>query len=247
MVVVLTVGLSIVSRSITNLRTSTEEAESQKALAAAEAGIEQALRSNQSISGNFTANNTQYTTSVKDISGTDFAVNAGNPIVKDDGIDVWLSKYSTESAELYNDPWTGNITFYWGTDTDPCRNAALEIALILQGTPQPLNDATIVKRAIDPCADRRGANNFDPPTANGNYVNGTKHSYVLSVNNGLIAKLVPIYYNTIVSLNATSSLPSQGSAITSTGTSGDIQRKITVFKSYPHLPSEFFPYNLFMP
>ena len=49
MIVALTVGLSLISRSITNLRTSTEEAESQKALAAAEAGIEQALESGQDI------------------------------------------------------------------------------------------------------------------------------------------------------------------------------------------------------
>src|SRR3990167_7914471 len=47
-VVSLTVGLSAISRTITNTRVTTEEANSQKALSAAEAGIEELL-SNQSL------------------------------------------------------------------------------------------------------------------------------------------------------------------------------------------------------
>jgi len=60
MVVALTVGLSIASKTIISLRTSTEEANSQKALAAAEAGIEQALKTNQIASGTFTDNQSSY-------------------------------------------------------------------------------------------------------------------------------------------------------------------------------------------
>src|SRR3989344_9543942 len=59
-----TVGLSLVSRSITSLRTSTEEAESQEALAAAEAGGERALQGNISIGStitqDFTNNGSRY-------------------------------------------------------------------------------------------------------------------------------------------------------------------------------------------
>ena len=47
MIVGLTVGLSVVSRSIVSIKTSTEEADSQKALAAAEAGIEKALNTSR--------------------------------------------------------------------------------------------------------------------------------------------------------------------------------------------------------
>src|SRR5690242_8662448 len=44
MVIALTVGLSLASRSITNLRNSTDEANSQAAFSAAEAGVEQAVK-----------------------------------------------------------------------------------------------------------------------------------------------------------------------------------------------------------
>src|SRR3989344_2066165 len=74
MIVALTVGLSLISRSVTNLRTSTEEAESQKALAAAEAGVEQALKLGTAPAGdrNLGSNNTTYSTKVTAISGASF-------------------------------------------------------------------------------------------------------------------------------------------------------------------------------
>ena len=49
MVVALTVGLSLASRSLIQVRTTGEQAESQKAFSAAEAGIEQALQTGQNI------------------------------------------------------------------------------------------------------------------------------------------------------------------------------------------------------
>src|SRR3972149_4690052 len=97
MIVALTVGLSLISRSVTNLRTSTEEAESQKALAAAEAGIEQALKSGTAPAGeNLGSNKTTYSTNVTALSGTKFMVNGGNSVPRDDGADVWLSNYAND-------------------------------------------------------------------------------------------------------------------------------------------------------
>src|SRR3982751_5271728 len=50
MVVALTVTLSVVSRSIVNLKTSTQQTDSQKVLAAAEAGVEQSIQSKAPVS-----------------------------------------------------------------------------------------------------------------------------------------------------------------------------------------------------
>ena len=52
MVVSLTIGLSLASKTITSLRTTTEEAESAKALSAAETGVLQQLRSSTSLPAN---------------------------------------------------------------------------------------------------------------------------------------------------------------------------------------------------
>ena len=49
MVVALTVGLSVVSRSITNLKNSQQEIDSQKALSAAEAGVELAIKNGANV------------------------------------------------------------------------------------------------------------------------------------------------------------------------------------------------------
>src|SRR5688572_23181590 len=100
MIVALTVGLSLISRSITNLRTSTEEAESQKALAAAEAGIERALESGTIETGNFDSGSVQvnYSTAVQDVRGSEFLLNGGNDIPRDDGADVWLATYTDDDS-----------------------------------------------------------------------------------------------------------------------------------------------------
>lgn len=245
MVIALTVGLSIASKSITSLRTSTEEANSQKALAAAEAGIEQAIKNNVQIaSGSFT-NNTTYSTNITSVSGTSFLLNAANPVLQDDGIDVWLSEYSINPSEIYRNPWSGNLTIIWGTTSNGCSNAALEIAVISGTKSSPI----LTRYSYDPCQARAGVNSFDFVPTTARVISGKTLYYqvTLPVSFGLIARVIPFYSNTIIGVSGSSNLPSQGSVITSTGTSGDTQRRINVFQGYPEVPSEFFPYNLFSP
>src|SRR5882724_2093664 len=108
MTVALTVGLSVATRTVTNLRTTAEEENSQRAFSAAEAGVEQALQNNIANSGTFT-NNTSYQTSLSALSGIEFLLNNGTPILKDNPEDIWLSTYPG-----YTNPWSGNVTIYWG-------------------------------------------------------------------------------------------------------------------------------------
>lgn len=254
MVVALTVGLSIASKTITNLRTSTEEANSQKALAAAEAGIEQALKTNQIASGTFTDTNTTYQTSVTGVSGTNFLMNGGNPVFQDNGADLWLSDYSSIPANLYGNKWSGNLTINWGTSTDPCSNAALEV-IIISGT--SIQTAASKRYVYDACAARAGANHFTQVALTRGSMLGKDFFYQtttpLSVSSGFIGRIIPLYFNTPVGISSNVALPSQGSTITSTGCTpsctsvNSVQRKVNVFQGYPEIPSEFFPYNLFSP
>lgn len=244
MVVALTIGLSVASRSIVSLRTSTEQAESQKALAAAEAGIEQAIKANSAPSPG-SLGSASYTTSLSNISGQNFLLNGGNPIPKNDGFDLWLSDYSTSSAEIYKNQKDANLTIYWGDGMDGCANAALEIAVISGDRPNPV----LTKYAFDACQDRQTGNNFMYISGGGGTVNGKTFPFgvTVTVTKGFIARIIPLYANAHVGVLSSADLPNQGKVITSTGASGTTERKITVFQSYPSLPVELFPYNLFSP
>ena len=244
MVVGLTVGLSLASRSIISLRTSEEEINSQQALSAAEAGIEQVAKTSTSIANGSFLNDTTYKTSITVVSGNNFFLNGGNTILKNDGVDVWLSEYSTDFAELYQNPWSGNLSVYWGKDSNGCNQAAIEIVVLSGTRANPVSK----KYALDPCQPRSNSNNFTY-VSGGGVVSGKNFPFgtTITVSSGLIARIVPLYFETPIGILGDSALPAQGSIINSVGTSGTTTRKITVFQGFPTLPSEYFPYGLFSP
>lgn len=268
MIIALTVGLSIISRSITSLRTSTEEAASQKALAAAEAGVEQALKTGLDIrEKQFGVGNITYQTGVEEVTGGNIVLNGGNPVLKDDGIDLWLSDYSTDSNNLYANPIGGNMQIVWGdpskTDCAATGNnapSAIEIMIIYNKA-----SPTIRRFAFDPCSTRRTNNNFSAPTVTGTditYSNGvgqttlsfayrTPNINLVSGGNAIIARITPLYADAIMGAlkNGGANFPSQGRIVTSTGTANNegTKRTIQVFQGYPKIPTEFFPYTIFSP
>jgi hypothetical protein len=253
MVVALTVGLSVAARTITTVRTSSEEDSSQRAFSAAEAGIEKSLNNNLAASGSF-SNNASFTTTVSQLSGTSLMMNNGTEILKDSSSDVWLSTYPG-----YTTPWSGNLTFYWGSASDSCSTseltntmAALEVVLITGTKVAPV----LTHYAWDPCQARSTNNNFSYIVPSSGTVSGKNFAYHVSilVNSGLIARVVSLYAPTKVAVEACdaahancSTLPSQGTVITSVGTAGTASRKIVSFKSNPSLPTELFPFILFSP
>lgn len=260
MVIALTVGLSLASRSITNLRSSTEEANSQAAFSAAEAGVEQAVKlgdtSGQSIIAGVPLNDKNNSTisnvDISLIDGSQFLLNNGNPIFQDDGTDVWLSPHSDNPAQLFQTAWNGQLSVHWGTNTDACQEPALEI-LIISGTRVA---PTLQKYAYDSCSTRRSSNSFNQPPASGAFsVNGVNGSMTfnyrtqITVSNGLLARIIPLYKGGSVGIIG-AGLPVQGKIITSTGTAGvstaQTVRKISFFQGYDSLPSELF-YSLFLP
>jgi len=260
MVVALTVGLSVVSRSVTNLRNSQQEIDSQKALSAAEAGVEQAIKSGTSIPNNIFSSqtsNTAYQTSLATISGeTAFLLNGNNRVSKDDAMYIWLTPYSFDSSKLFldSDKWSGNLDLYWGNSLTACNNAALEIAVISGSRAIPL-----VKRyAYDPCRPNRSSkNNFaQPDSTNANKdISGIKlyNKVTVSISNGFLVRVVPLYADSYIGALGTKDsnspvLPPQGTIITSTGTTdNNVMRKLDVFQGYPEIPAELFPFSLFWP
>lgn len=260
MVVSLTIGLSIASKTITNLRTTTEEADSAKALSAAETGVAQSIKSGVAIppGSGFASNNTTFSSSVISVSGTSFLVNGGNIIPQDEGVDVWLIAHdSAGNLVLPFSPWApagGTLTVYWGDSSGDCNNAALEIIKITGSQASPV----ATRYAYDPCNDRASVgnqkNNFTSVSPSGTQVSGKTFYYsttkFISVTNGLLVRIIPLYTNATIAVSVgpgNPDLPTQGSIITSSGKSANIERKINVVANYSSLPSEFFSYGLFVP
>jgi len=257
MVVALTVGLSFISRSITTIRTSREEASSQKALSAAEAGIEQVLKTGVSITlGTFSGTDATYNATAIPVLGTEVLVNGGNSVPKDEGADIWLVGHNILSGDPdFSIPWAplgGNLTIFWGSSSDVCNPnpaintmAALEVVVISGSQASPI----LTRFVYDPCPGRRSNNNFGPSSPGG-VVNGKSFSFSAAlplITNGLVARAVPLYKSTSIGVIASIALPSQGTVIDSTGVSQGTTRKINVFKGYPQLPIQYFSYGLFSP
>ena len=253
MVTVLTVGLSLATRTITNLRVSQEEENSERAFSAAEAGIERSLVTRSQTSGTF-SNGTTYSTSVLKLAGVELLFNNGASILKDNPVDILLTDYPN-----YATSWSGNITFHWGSSTDVCSSsefgntaAALEIIVVSGTTANPV----ATHYAVDPCSSRTSVNNFEYVNSSTSALGGMtfRNKKTITVNSGLLVRLIPLYAPTSLGLNGCNnigsnclSLPEQGSIIQSIGRSDTTQRKIVSFSGYPTLPTEIFPFVLFSP
>lgn len=260
MVVSLTIGLSVVSRSITNLRTTTEEEQSQRAFSAAEAGIEQALKTGLGIAEQKPLGNNASIkeVTIEQVGGTSkFLLNGGNSVSKDNGADIWLS----DSPDYSNPKSPEHFSIYWGSPIDDCTTsppAAIE-AVLISGNK---NTPTSTRYGFDPCQSTRGNNFANPEIGSFTDIEGKTFKYRtpvngndrIVVNNGLILRVIPLYANTVVGVNTCNPggqcndiLPLQAKKLESTGISGATTRKITVFQGFAKLPAEFFQYILFSP
>jgi len=252
MTVALTVGLSVATRSITNLRVTEEEEASQRAFSAAEAGIEQALKLTQPgeyFGGQSLEKATIEKVVITELTGTRFLLNNNNPILKDDGVDIWLSTYPNYSAPQ----WSGDLDIYWGSRSDDCQQApasnteaAIEVVLLTG----PENNPVATHYVYDPCPQRRVENNFAEPLPGGQLLTTQFANRArISLNQGLIARIIPLYASTSIGIDGNNNIPfpPQGSVIESVGKSGESQHKISVFRGYPKVPNEFFPNLLLVP
>lgn len=261
MVVGLTTGLSVALRSVTNLRIATEEENSQRAFYAAEAGIEQALRAglttglvvaDKRLDGD--ANSARIKeVRVTKVEGSAVLLAGGNPIEKDDGMDIWLVPRTTDAVDYRLNQWSGNLTIYWGQSAD-CENAAMELIVLRDSNADLSTIAAITDRSVaDPCSSRRTDNSFPEPAATtvGEECAQQTFAHKLTVSitrGGMLARAVPIYKSAIICVDGgTAPLPSQGVQIESIGVAGGTQRKVVLHQGFTKVPAELFQYSLFVP
>lgn len=159
MAVGLTIGLSIISRSITDIRISQQEEESARAFSAAEAGIEEALGQNlaagESLSRSVGGIDYHVSATAQG-SGRDFDFGAGQ-FDEGDIQTVWLIEHTNGDLGGPSFPANGTIAVCWGEEATP----AIEVTIIYQSG----GSFRVARGAYDPVGVRRTQNGFDPPEA----------------------------------------------------------------------------------
>jgi len=263
MAVILTIVLSILSRSVTDVAVTSREEEALRAFSAAEAGVERAIL----IGSN--------TGSFDDASfvatAVNFAVSAEEYIYPDkllsgESATIWFVDHDEETRELTcdtNECFTGSqMSVCWagpGTPSDQATTPALEISFLYVDIPWDYSTIKIARVTTDPNIARRVTNNFGDTDGVDCTLEGQDFEFKKTIDfsasglnipyatpgNLLIAK-IRFFYNTNraqtlgFDVEGTGSdLPSQGRKIVSTGTAGEANRKIEVLRTFGELPSIF--------
>jgi hypothetical protein len=227
---VLTVFLSVSFKSTTETQITKLEEENQKALAAAEAGIEAALKTTSgsvSIGPGLSADlagfsgNAQCST----LATTTFV---SPRVTKDSQYTFYTSDYPGLTSY-----WNGSLNVYFKTETDA---PVLEITQIK-------NDGSIVRNLVDP-GNQISSNEEKLTTTGGGSLQGVSFDYrlasSLSISNTKLIIVRVLSASTKLGFSGSSVFPAQGKTCTSTANSTTSTKKVTLFQSYPQIPAEFF-------
>ncbi len=232
-----TVALSLIGRATLDLSISNQLEESTRAFSAAEAGVEQALKSG--VGGTKTlSSGVSYLVTVDDIAGASGIYQIAHQTPRDVTENVWLVEHSDATTIIETPTYINNtINVCWSPGaTVP----GLVISVLYKDS--ATNTYQVARVAYDPTAAARN-NNFD---ASGITSNGCGQSwYVKTLDftalgidptaDTLIAlRLRPVYADTTIALDGGAfGVPKQGNVIESTGTTGTgVTRKVIVYQQY---------------
>lgn len=261
-VVALAVGLSVASRNITNLRTSTQTEESQRAFSAAEGGIENILSNLNS--GTNLASNPNIGTGVD----VDVPIGSGsNQItakVNVRGTNIYeTSVEEGVVAQVKLDNYTGHVYLDWilASDTQTenlSSKASVEVTFVCQAAACPgvsslpagcLATSSTSGYSQFRCAyrseDISGQSGFSPcgPPRNGQYVCGTSFGNLNLVvaDNVKFMRIRPFWRKATIRVEGDSGFPLQTYDVTSSAsTTLGITRKVQVTRTaLPQLPAAF--------
>lgn len=244
-IVGLTIGLSLISRTITDIRISSQIEQSGRAFSAAEAGVENALKA--SVIGGPTQTVTlpgaSGSYSVTQVGGTTAVVSF--PVTSPGEVQtLWLSDHNAdgtlnESSGNYSP--SASLDICWGTDLNI--TPALAVNLFYKsGTTYK-----VVRGAYDQNAASRG-NGFAAVDSAGSYCSSNfrfKKTITPTTDFGLAGsdkllflRVTPVYENAVFAVSPSANLPAQGKVITSVGqTDTGVVRKIQVTQGYNVLPA----------
>lgn len=238
-----TVALSLISRTSTDLSISNQIEDSAKAFSAAEAGVEQALKSGVTgvpIAGVLTASNVQYSTTVSDVGGAAGVYEFPQKTLAGATETLWLVNHTDTGAVDESILYPGNtfsVCFSHAEGNVP--------AFVLGVLYKRAGAYYLAKGAYDPVAARALTDSFsgvdDQNAGCGKTVVYRKNFNFLidfGINPAsdtiLMLRLRPVYNNAKFYFDPNGTvLPLQGKRIESVGTAGSgVTRKIVVYQQY---------------
>ena len=251
--IAITVALSLISRSTTDVAISNQITESSRAFSAAEAGIEEALKTGAgtAVAQVLTAG-VSYTVAKTDIGGASGAYVFPKKVSSGSTETLWLVNHNADGTLVETPTYTSSgIDVCWSEESATATLPALSVAVVYK---TPAGAYRVAKGAYDPDSTRRLTNAFSGVTSltgGCGADTGTTIKQTISfadftpainpvLDTILMLLISPVYADSRLAVNATGALPLQGSRIQSTGTTTTgLTRKIVVYQQYRSPPSVF--------
>ncbi|MBI2011559.1 pilus assembly PilX N-terminal domain-containing protein [Candidatus Daviesbacteria bacterium] len=260
MLVALTIGLSIVQNSINDIASSTKTEQSSRAFSAAEAGIEKALLTQTNVASFSLGNESSATVLVNNNLPLSNQGLEYPPIGKLDFAHFWLADPNNNLVGFYTD---NSFTVYFGNcdlTTPTCLAVASKPAIEVNVITEQASSYRSFKYYFDSQNLRTPPNNFQLATCSNSGqspINTTTSSssifYCKATINGyigvpILARVRILYSDQFQKLavlpSANKALPPQAAIYKATGSAGNIQRKITIFRVQDVVPY-FFDFAIF--
>jgi len=235
----LTVALSVSYKSTTETQVTKLEEESQKALAAAEAGIEAALKETGGETveiGDLPGDLSGYTGDAACPETYDKNYFVSPLLSKDEQYTFYLSDY----PGLTN-YWSGYLDFYFESESlgDP---VAVELTFFNAGT-----TTAVIHYLIDPddiiSAVSGKTNCYTGTYALGNarFKQKTVFPFYITNTKIITVRVLSAETETRIGIKGNQILHSQGrNCISNVTSSNGVTQKVNLFQSYPQIPAEFF-------
>lgn len=234
---VLTVVLSVSFKSVTETQVTKLEEENEKTLAAAEAAIEEVLKTGSaSFGAGGLTDFGSFTGGAEVVSATTNSFTT--PIIPKDGsYTFYLSEYNPETKTFTG----GSLN---NEDVEVCfqsatTNPAIEITLVKTGG--------IFKYPVDPDKGSAGrmSSTVNPTSSicagdsSFNYAFSVPAAQIGASSRFLVVRV--LYQATRLHFYRSTNFPTQGKTVSSSAVStSGVSKKITLFQTYPQIPSEFF-------
>lgn len=264
--VILTVSLSVISRSITDITVSEKEEDALRAFSAAESGIEKALIANTGSVGSLPSG-ASFNAQITGLATGTTEFNIPIRVRSGESVNSWFMSHDVSNMLVCgeSDPCFIGRDFKvcWGDAGTPGNTPdtpALEMSILYLTTPNDFSSVRIARGVYDPNSARVTSDGSNFSAANGGSctVDGKQYAFSTSVNlsslgvttrpnpsdtRGPIAARLKLIYNSqdqpVGVVVGGGVLPNQGTKVDSVGVSGLSNRRIIVNRIYPDLPPIF--------
>lgn len=273
MAVVLTIALSIASRSVTDIAVTKKEEDALRAISAAEAGAEKLLVTNTQVATGSLPSGASFNSQVGQTQQGSKEFVSPVKSASGDVSTIWFVNHDANGnvvCDGANPCFTGDrIIVCWGnagTGSNGSTTPAVELSLVYTAGSGDASTAKIARATYDPNTTRRTDNKFGASDGTCT-IGGTSFAFSKAFNLSSLGvstrananqlagpqfARLRLFYNTdvghatgiSVDFPGNGVLPPQGRNIDSTGTSGEARRRVIVYRPYADVPP-IFDYGLF--